>query len=321
MRIGRGILFLILLAGAIIFGWAAFKPALREVRAEQRLVDDLPYVGMIAENAELLLADPPDDLPGTIGAMLAPLFDAEESLAAVRLWNARGKLLCEVGRDDPGKPRQSTALADLPAPKTTASPRDTTFEMQDLLAEQGSLSARMDAALRAGKGAGAHTGLYAIQGVNLDWANELGKKAPLMREAASEMEVALEALSHADIESLKKALRASREAEARISLALEELRAVTDFPGALPASLVAAAKRKDPLPPRARRVTAPLFINTDATLLAPVGAAEAIFYDRPAANALAAARHVLAVPRRWLPPAVLLLAALLTLLPRKRRRK
>jgi len=321
VRIGRGLLFSILLAGTIFTGWAAFRPALREVRAEQRLINDLSYTGMIAENAELLLADPPDDLPGAIGEMLLPLFEGEESLAAARVWNANGKLLCEVGRND-SAPRKTTALANLPAPEPpaplTADRQDILYQMQQLLTEQGGLSANMDAALQAGKGAGVHTGLYAVQGNNLDLARELGKKAALIRNAMGDMDVALQALSHSDTVSLKKALRASQNAEEILSLALEQQRAVTDFPGALPSSLVAAAEQQDLLNPRARRVTAPLFITTDETLLAPAGTAEVIFYDRPAANALTAAHRVFAFPRRWAPPAAFLLAALITLFARKR---
>lgn len=311
----RAVLFLLLLTGAFVAAWFAMTPALREFRTEQRLTADLPYVGMIAENAELLLAYPPADLPRACGEMLEPLFDGEASLAAVRLWNAHGTLLSEVGRGD--------AATELPAPPPppplTEDRRGIIFELQQLLAEQSGLSASMDAALQAEKGAGRHTGLYALQGLNLDLGKGLRQRVPRLRDALRDMDTALEALSHDDVDSLRAALRASQNAEAKVSLALEELRAVTDFPRPLPAALADAAEDGDLLPLRARRVTAPLYKTTDDTLLAPAGAVEVIFYDRPTAAPLAAARHVLAAPARWLPSAALLLAALLVLIPRKRR--
>jgi len=325
VRIGRVLLLLILLAGAVLAAWYAGRPAVREFRVAQRLHDDLPDVGMIAENAELLLADPPVDLPHTLGSMLTPLFDADESLAAVRLRDTNGTLLCEVDRDAPQEPREHTALPDIPAPsppsRLTGARLDNIYQLQQILNDQSDLSEHMDAALRAEKSAGQHSGLYVLQDNNQRVAELLSKRVPRLRAATRDMDDALDALTHTDTDSLNKALRASQDAEAGVSLALEDLRAVTDFPGRLPAAFAAAAEDGDLLPLRARRVTAPLYVPTgDETLLAPAGAAEVIFYDRPTDVPRAVAHRVLASPLRWIPSAVLLLAALLALIPRRQRR-
>jgi len=318
----RVLLFLILLAGSVLAAWHGARPTLREFRAAQRLNDDLPYVGMIAENAEGLLGDEPDDPARTLGELLSPLFDAEESLAAVRIWDTRGSLVCEVSRDDPKQPRTRTALADLPAPpppgRLTEVRRDLIFQLQQIMDDQRELSDRMDAALRAEKGGGQHIELCNQQDNILDLSEMLKPKLPSIEDAMGDMRAAREAMTHNESDYLYKALNFSQDAEADTSLALEDLRAVTDFPRPLPRRLASAA---DWLPLRARRVTAPLYAPTgDASIIAPAGVAEVIFYDRVAATAWTVARGMPAVPRRWLPPAILLFAALLTLVIRKRRK-
>jgi len=314
VRIGRVVLFLLLLAGAGVCVWHAARPALRDYRAAQR-IDDLAYAGMIAQNVELLLTDPPLDLRRALDEILTPLFDGEEALAAVRLTDARGAALSEAGRNGV----RQTGLAGLPAAPAVNPPSELVFRLQQLVADQGNLSARMDDALKAGKGEGLHHDMYFAQDTLIKEATLLRGKAPRLADALPAMEEAVEALTHTDADSLYLALQASEQAEAALSLALEDRRAVVDHPGLLPEALAAACPR-DLLPLRARRVTVPLFTPTgDAALIAPAGTAEIIFADRPTAPLPDITQYILATPRRWAPPAALLLAALLALMARKRK--
>ncbi|MHB0937520.1 MAG: hypothetical protein ACYC6A_14130 [Armatimonadota bacterium] len=315
---GRFLLFLILLAGAGAFVWYAARPAPREFRDAQH-TDDLAYVGIIAENAELLLADPPLDTTRALGEVVTSLFDSEENLAAVRILDAQGAVLCQVGRDDPDNLLSKTAFTDFSAATPGKPAADLMFQLQLLVANQSELSGRMEDALKSGKGGGLHHGLYALQDENIKVSELLRAKAPRLGEALPAMQEVVEALTHTDESSLYLAQQASQQAEASLSLALEEARAVTDFPGRLPKAL-AAAIPADLLPLQARRVTVPLYTPTgDAALVAPAGTVEVIFADRPTDMPLVAAHRVLATPLRWAPPAVLLLAAVL-LAVRKRRK-
>lgn len=319
MRIGRFLLLLVLLAGAGACVWYAGRPALHEFRTEQR-TDDLAYAGMIAENAEQLLADPPLDLTRALGEVLTPLFGSEDNLAAVRIRDAQGRVLCEIGRDHPQDTQAPSQLTGLPPATVKAPPRDLIFRLQQLVDTQDDLSGRMEDALKAGKGDGMHNELYIMQDSNIQDAELLQTKAPKLADALASMREAVEALTHTDANSLYLAKQASEQAEGDLSLALEEQRAVTDFPGRLPKNLAAACPA-DLLPLRARRVTVPLYVPTGTIeLIAPAGTVEVIFADRPTALPLSAAHRILAAPLRWVPPAVLLLGALLTLVIRKRRR-
>ena len=320
MRIGRVVLFVILLTGVFATAWFAGEPALREYRAAQR-TDDLGYVGMIAENAELLLTDTPLDTTRTLGQLLTPLFDSEEYLSVVRIRDARGKLLCEVARNIPDEPQTQTRLTGFPAVQTRKPPRDLLFQLQQLVYNQSDLSARMSAALNAGKGDGMHNDMYVAQDSMIQEAELLRTRVPRLGAAIPAMQEVVEALTHTDAGSLYLAQQASQEAEASLSLALEDLRAVTDFPGRLP-DAIAAASPADWLPLRARRITVPLYAPTGTRqLIAPAGTAEVIFADRPTAQPQAVARRIVATPVRWIPPAALLLGAVMTLVIRKRRRK
>lgn len=327
----RAIVIVILLLAAGIYAAVVLPPRLRQFRADQR-DGDVALAGMAAESVELQWDSVVTDDPTVLFGDTAKLFEVDDSIAYVRIFDSERKAVCEITRSAPHRANISTnpalraqgvgaemdAMAQRLADPDWVKP---VSDLQTLILSQGVLASQLDDALAGGAIDDlVRNSLYSQQLSTVTMAETLEESFPAISGAVACMKDAQAALEHGDTSSLERASQCATDAESALSSALEKYRAVI---GKQPVTLTPALAAVAPPPAsvlarlwrsvNGRRVLIPLFLAGEGEDLAtPLGWCEVVFYDRPADRASLA----------LLPAAALLLALVLLIFrPRKKRRR
>ena len=318
----RIVLCLLCLLGAALYTRQAVPPILDDYQAELR-GNALSWAGLLAEGVEQQFTDDVNADAPTLASAVTPVFDQESSLAYARIWDTAGHVRYSYARGQSNLPEMGFAFARRRAEQQMAAPgaRETVAHLQELLLDQGELTDTMQRAVDEGKGSGAHSGLYVREDDLARLAGDMTEDHPLLKDAADEMHLVLDALTRNDATALAEAAKASGDAESDLTLALEDFRAVIDEMPTLPDALQHAVP-----PPTAwwqrlfpavhlRRVLVPIYIPaTNDVLVESMGTAEIGIYERPVELAARLASHC------W-PADILLLAAVAFVIPWRRKAK
>jgi len=312
-----GLLRLLLLVGAVVYLWVALPPAMREWREEQRL--EYLVTACAVEEIEVGIADGElensDGFREYLTSFSAALFKETPSLARLHLWvdDHRGSwIFTGDGEQSPRKDDLADTVT-LPAGKMLRGKfADDAYALYDLATEQRYISAMLEELASSAKPDDARrVAVYSLQRDAVDVAKSLVNTHPLIEDALTAMKDASDELEMEDQTAMRTALDASQDAEAFVSLALEDHRASEGNAEALPAPDAKRASKPANwwgyLWPgvRGRSLLIPLYQPADSeTLIEQVGIVELTFYHRPS-EALAG------LGWRWLIPAGLLLAGAL----------
>jgi hypothetical protein len=279
-------------------GWRVYQ------RAEQAYQPQLPAAKLtiaetVAEEAEDERADnQPFDLV-TFSQVVAPLFQSDPSLLAVRLWSPYQQLSCEITRFAPQTPHVNgdTVLPNLHANDAMSALRgqladpdwvEPIAEMQLLQNEQSELSDALTSAAQQGEQPLARRVVYYNQ------QNDILLVAQKMDNAQHQYDLTLQDMNDVlnnltrDEDAIQPALSASRKVEDDLSAALGRYRAVVSAAPGLPKDIAARAPAPRSWIARllpfvsARRVLQPIFIADADNKLTAAGYAEVIFYEHPA---------------------------------------
>jgi hypothetical protein len=323
MRLSWRKLFALLLIIAAMVFTAVTLPPLRHARQTERRQHALLVAGAIAEELEMgWFAHDDAGLQDWQRQALSSLL-IDPSVARIRLWSGQQQLLAEASRADTSSSTSDTR----PAPEVeeairTVLERVTQPEvngrvlgLREVMVDQREVSLLLAEVRDADQvTAQQRDKLYVLQDAALNMAEVLPDGLAYIGAARQAMSTVLELITVADVGALARAEGASQEAEAYLSLALESRRSLTDE-AAMPAALAryaptSAVIRRTPLV-RGYRVVVPLLTaGKSAMLEMPLGAAEVLLYDCPAA----------ALARPLFPAGGMALLALLLLLwPRRRK--
>ncbi len=258
------------------YAWHTAPPAIDTYEAARR-VEITNTVSPMVEALEQEI-NPPNLKPvSKLPQLTTAFFEANDTVAYVRLWNNKGEMLCEVSRLDSKTILTTPQLPDLGARDAFRMAVDWThdaewrkpiIDLRPLLLGQNNLSDSLLATVDS-KTITPNTrlDLYLQQQSIYDSVDKQVIFYPELQVATVPMNSILELLSgKEDISNIQAAVDLSQTAETTLSLAVENRRLVFDETGALPQNLAGQAPAGGMLSAiwtvvNARRVMAPIFGN------------------------------------------------------------
>jgi hypothetical protein len=327
----RFLAILLLLAALTITSWRIYQHA-KLVSLAQLSTKKLVVATNLSEKIEdeISTGNPPNF--STLEQEVTPLFAAEPTLGAVRLWSPLQQLTCEISRLAPQTPHgeDDALLPNLRAHSDMLALRervadtdwvDIIAQIQLLQDEQGDISDALSNPGVTDKQKMLRVQLYDKQNDMLHAMQTLDNPPHSLGDTQRDMNKVLDALTQ-DEQAVPTSLAASHQVEDDLSAALGQYRSSVSAAPGLPKEFAALAP-----PPQSRierllpfvsgqRVLVPIFIADVNDQLTSAGFVEEIFYIRPAdaLNSLTATQYAL-------PALLLVLIILLLCWPRRRHRE